>query len=149
MIGGNPIPCDEIAIDSGTEKKPTAANTGSAVEGCRAESRALITAGRIEVDTSTRPRSVATRTRRHLVNDDALESNRVIGRRGQALLDYLDAQVERERRRDLGVNRFGRPTRRSLGTNARALGTNPRARGTNPREAKQRGVRWVTQWPNG
>jgi hypothetical protein len=58
---------------------------------------------------------------------------------GEALLRYLDAGIIRRRRRELGLDRFGRPTRRSLGTNARALGTNPRSLGTNPRS--RRGVR--------
>jgi hypothetical protein len=55
---------------------------------------------------------------------------------GEAWIAWQDARARRARRRRAGLDRFGRPTKRALGTNPRALGTNPRALGTNPRAAR-------------
>jgi hypothetical protein len=54
-------------------------------------------------------------------------------RTGEAYIAWLDRQARRRRRHELGLDRFGRPLPRTLGTNPRARGTNPRALGTNPR----------------
>jgi hypothetical protein len=46
----------------------------------------------------------------------------------------------RRRNRAAGVDRFGRPLKRALGTNPRALGTNPRAQRGVEHVEKRKGV---------